>query len=384
MDEVGLQTRIDAAGNIRGRYASNLPDAKIFVIGSHYDTIVNAGKYDGTLGILAGINIAAFLIAENIKMPYHLEIVAFSEGEGVRFHSAYIGSKALSGLLDEQLLYLKDEKGNTLKEIFATMNTSFAQISEDFIPRKDWLGFLDVHLEPGNILFQNKLSVGVASSIYGLKRIDIQFTGEAGHAGTVPLDIRRDALAAASKFVLKVESYAMKDRNNVIATVGRLSVLHATTSVIPAKVSCSLDMRSMDATRLNEAYEELYSICEQVCHKRNIYFEWKLLQETPPVICAPQFNGLLQQAISSEKIKYKELMSGATSEASVIYQVAPVCILFVRGAKGISHNPNEYVHQEDIGKALAVTESFLRGIGSIQPGEETIPDEAILIQSKRK
>lgn len=384
MEEAGLQTRIDAAGNVRGRYSSSQEDAKIFIVGSHYDTITNAGKFDGALGILVGIDIAAYFISQNTALPYHLEIVAFSEGEGARFHAAYLGSKALAGLFDEQLLYLKDEEGNTLRQVLESMHTSFTQISEDYIPREDWLGFLDVHLEPGNVLFSKKLPVGVASAIYGLKRIDIQFKGEAGHAGTVPLDIRRDALAAAAKFVLKVESYALKDRNNVMATIGLLEVLNATTNVIPAKVSCSLDLRSMDKGRINEAYEELYDICESICHKRNIYFEWKLLQETPPVTFDSQFNEVLQEIISSHNLEYKELVSGATSEASVIFQVAPVCTLFVRGAKGISHNPNEFVQQEDIGKAVAITEDFLQSLGKVKKQTEALSQETSIKTSKSK
>lgn len=359
MASAGLDTRIDAAGNIRGKYASDNEQAKIFIIGSHYDTIANAGKYDGALGIITGIEIAAQIIQKNIQLPFHLEIVAFSEGEGVRFHSAYLGSKALAGLFDEQLLYLEDETGITLKVVLEEMDSGFSQLMSEQIPKEEWLGFLDIHIEPGNVLHESLLPVGVGSQIYGNKRIDILFTGEAGHPGTVPFDLRKDALAAASKFVLKVEGYALKDKNNVMATVGRLSVLHATTNVIPATVTCSLDMRSLDNDRLNEAYEELYRICETICHKRNIYFEWKLLQETPPVNCDKKFNALLQKSFYDAKQPYRELVSGATAEASVIHQVAPVAILFLRGAKGISHSPQELVHTGDIEKAIFITEDFI-------------------------
>ena len=367
MQEAGLETRQDAAKNVRGRIKSSHPGARTLVIGSHFDTIENSGKYNGSLGILIAIEAASGLIQNDISLPFHLEIIAFSEGEGVRFHSAHLGSKALAGLFDEQLLVLEDEKGITLKTVLSELQTGYDQIIKDFLKPSEWLGYLDIHIEPGDQLREKHVPVGFATSIYGHKRIDIQFTGLPGHSGSVPMGERRDALAAAAKFVLKVENYASKERNGILATIGRLKVINAATNVIPSDVKCSLDMRSLNETRLNEAYEDIYTICEKICHKRNIYFEWKLLQETPPVICDEKLNRLLASSVKEKNIEVLSVISGLATEATVLCKVSPVSILFVRDSNGISYNPNEDVLTDDIQTAIDVTQSFVKKVAEQLP-----------------
>lgn len=364
MINAGLETRIDAALNVRGIWRSGNSNAKTLVIGSHFDTIENSGKFNGTLGILVGIEAAASIIKKEIQLPFHLEIIAFSDGEGVRFHSAHLGSKAVVGMFDEQLIFMEDDKGMTLEELFAELETGFDAISKDFIPADKWLGYLDIHIEPGEQLYEKELPLAIAKSIYGHKRIDIRFIGEAAHTGSVPMEDRKDALAAAAKFVLKVEEYAFKDRNNILATVGRLKVLNAATNVIPSTVTCSLDLRSLDGTRLNEAYEEMYTMCEKICHKRGIYFEWKLMEETTPVICDEKINQILKGIMKDHKLQPEIIVSGLATEATIISKVAPVGLLFIRDANGISYNPNEEVLPEDIQSAIEITEEFITKIQS--------------------
>lgn len=362
MIQAGLETHVDSIGNVRGRYASSNPEAKLLVIGSHFDTIENSGKYNGALGVLIAIEAAANLIREKVILPYHLEVIAFSEGEGVRFHSAHFGSKALVGTFDEQLVFLEDDKGTTLNELLKALNSNYDKITKAKIPAEKWLGFLDIHIEPGEQLNKLKIPVAVAEKIYGHKRVDIKFTGKSAHTGSVPMDERRDALAAAAKFVLKVEDFAQRDRNNVLATIGRMKVQNAATNVIPSLVTCSLDMRSMEEKKLNEAYEELYAICEKICHKRNIYFEWKLLEETHPVFCNPEFSKCLAEAIQKENLKPEMVTSGLATEATIISGVAPVTMLFVRDSNGISYNPDEEVLTDDIQHAINITEAFIKNV----------------------
>lgn len=364
MINAGLDTRVDAALNVRGIWRSANANAKTLVIGSHFDTIENSGKFNGTLGILVAIEAAASVIKKEIVLPFHLEIIAFSDGEGVRFHSAHLGSKAVAGLFDEQLIFMEDDKGVTMQELFNELKTGYDAISKDFIPADKWLGYLDIHIEPGEQLYSKGLPLAIAKSIYGHKRIDIRFIGEAAHAGSVQMADRKDALAAAAKFVLKVEEYASKDRNNILATVGRLKVLNAATNVIPSTVTCSLDMRSLDGARLNEAYEEMYTICEKICHKRSIYFEWKLMEETFPVVCDENINQVLTGIMKDRNLQPESIISGLATEATIISKVAPVGLLFIRDANGISYNPNEEVNQEDIQAAIEITEEFIRQIQS--------------------
>lgn len=362
MEQAGLDATIDSAGNVRGRLMSASPNAKSLVVGSHFDTIENSGKYNGVLGILVGIAAAASINRQQFQLPFNLEVLGFSEGEGVRFHSAHLGSRALTGTFDEQLVFLEDDRGITLREVLKELKTDYEKISKDFIPRNKWLGFLDIHIEPGNQLGDKNIPVAVAESIYGHKRIDIKFSGVAAHAGSVPMDERKDALAAAAKFVLKVEEYASKGRNNILATIGRLKVLNAATNMIPSQVTCSLDMRGLDASKLSEAYEDLYKICEKICHKRGIYFEWRLLQETPPITCDEKISRYLMQAISAKGYKPLNIVSGLATEASVISEVAPVTVMFIRDSQGISYNPHEEVTTEDIQLAIDITEEFIKQV----------------------
>ncbi|MCO6497214.1 MAG: Zn-dependent hydrolase [Chitinophagaceae bacterium] len=362
MEEAGLETMIDSAANVRGRIATEDPEAKTLVIGSHFDTIENSGKYNGVLGVLVAITAAASIKRQGHKLPFNLEIVGFSEGEGVRFHSAHLGSRALTGTFDDQLLFLEDEKGITLKEVLRELGTDYDRISKDFIPADKWLGFLDIHIEPGNQLQAKNLPVALAHSILGHKRIDIKFTGVAAHAGSLPMDERRDALGAAAKFVLKVEDYASKGRNSILATIGRLKVLNAATNMIPSQVTCSLDMRGLDEDKLNEAYEDLYSICEKICHKRGIYFEWKLLQETNPIICDEVFSQYLRQAIEIKGYKPLNIISGLATEATIISIIAPVTVMLIRDSQGLSYNPHEEVSTDDIELAVDIIEEFIKQV----------------------
>lgn len=362
MQLAGLETVIDSARNVRGKIESSHPDAKTLVIGSHFDTIENSGKYNGTLGVLLGIEAAAAIKQQQKELPFNLEIIAFSEGEGVRFHSAHFGSKALTGSFDEQLIFLEDEKGISLREVLQDLKTNYEEINKDNIPKEKWIGFLDIHIEPGEQLNSRDIPVAIAKSIYAHKRIDIKFSGEAAHAGSVPMDERKDALVAAAKFVLKVEEYASRDRNNILATVGRLKVLNAATNVIPSLVTCSLDMRGLDDHKINEAYEALYTICEKICHKRGIYFEWKLLQETQSVVCSDTLNEYLSEAISSQEIRPVSVISGLATEATIISRIAPVTLMFVRDINGVSYNPHEKVSTEDIQVAIGIIEDFIKRV----------------------
>lgn len=362
MIQAGLETHVDSIGNVRGRIPSSNPDAKLLVVGSHFDTIENSGKYNGTVGILIAIEAAAHLIKQKISLPYHVEVIAFSEGEGVRFHSAHLGSRALVGSFDEQLVYLEDEKGITLRDLLKALDSNYEKIIRATIPKDKWLAFLDIHIEPGEQLNKLNIPVALAEKIYGHKRIDIKFIGKAAHTGSLAMDERKDALAAAAKFVLKVEDFANHDRNNILATIGRMKVQNAATNVIPSLVSCSLDMRGTDEKKLNGAYEDLYAICEKICHKRGIYFEWKLLEETAPVVCSPELSAILSNAIERTELKPVAITSGLATEATIISGVAPVAMLFVRDSNDVSYNPDEKVLTEDIQSAIDVTEEFIKNI----------------------
>ncbi|MDQ6903427.1 MAG: M20 family metallo-hydrolase [Bacteroidota bacterium] len=362
MKEAGLHTSIDNMGNVRGKLSSENTDAKTFVIGSHYDTVIDAGKYDGPLGVLAGLDIMKKLIADQIKPPFNIELIAFSDEEGVRFHTSYLGSTVLTGKFNQDLLEKKDDSGIKLEEVLQQMHYASDQLPNDAMPEDKWLGYYEIHIEQGPVLYKNNVPAGIVTCINGQKRIHIEFNGVSGHAGTVPMNIRKDALAAAAQFVLAVEKLASSKKSNIVATVGKMEVQYAASNVIPGKVSCTLDLRSGNKKKLSRAYEDLNALCEEICNERKVYFEWKLVQESNLIDCDEKLMKFLRKAIKEQdkNVEVIEMESGAGHDAVAISKVAPVAMLFVKCFKGISHNPLENVEIKDIAAALEISDNFMQ------------------------
>jgi len=362
MQQAGLDTRIDAIGNIRGRLASNKAGAKTLVIASHIDTVVNAGKFDGPLGVLMGLALLEQLIQDKTPLPFNIELIAFCDEEGVRFHTTYLGSKVVAGQFDNNLLARQDATGTTLQEVIQAMGGNTNLLQQDAIGAEDWLGYFEIHIEQGPVLYEKNIPVGIVTAIAGQKRIALTFKGEAGHAGTVPMHMRNDALCAASEFVLEVERFAGSHLRQVVATVGTLQITHAASNVIPGEVSCTLDLRSADQQVLNSCYSHLEQLGSAICQQRKIELTWETIQETNPVNCNTVLNHLLKQSIQQAGYQVVNLVSGAGHDAVAIAPVSPVAMLFVRCFKGISHNPLEDVELKDIAVAVEVSASFINSL----------------------
>jgi len=356
----GLQVYTDNIGNVRGKLLSKRANAKTFVIASHIDTVVNAGRFDGPLGVILGLNVIKQFINDQTELPFNIELIAFSDEEGVRFHTTYLGSKVVAGSFDKSFLDRTDKKGITLKQVAQDFGGDVEALAKDAIPADEWLGYFEVHIEQGPVLYENEIPVAVVTAIAGQKRVEITFTGVAGHAGTVPMDMRNDALACASEFVLAVESFGIENKDRLVATVGKLDLTDSASNVIPGKVVCSLDLRNPDERYLALAYQQLKDTCTKISGKRKIELNWNLIQETKPVTCDAGLNDLLKQAISKSGIELVELVSGAGHDAVPVSQVAPATMLFVRCFKGISHNPLENAELADVAAAIQVSEEFIK------------------------
>lgn len=358
MREIGLQTRVDAIGNVRGRLVSSTGGAKTFVIASHMDTVVNAGKFDGPMGVIMGLDLIENLIRSGKILPFTLELIAFSDEEGVRFHTTYLGSKVVAGSFDTSQLDRKDESGTSLGDVVQSMGGNLSQLTNDAIKPDDWLGYFEIHIEQGPVLYERNVPVALVTAIAGQKRVEITFTGMAGHAGTVPMDRRQDALCAAAEFILEVERFGFVNRSNLVATVGKLNVANAASNVIPGEVVCSLDVRSHEVAALDAACQKIQKIGINLCAERSISFHWNLIQETAPVACDPATNEVLAQSIVESGYEIIRLVSGAGHDGVPISQVSPIAMLFVRCFKGISHNPLEDVELTDMAAALQVADMF--------------------------
>jgi hydantoinase/carbamoylase family amidase len=347
MAGAGLDAAIDPVGNVIGRYPSADVNAKTLVIGSHYDTVANAGHFDGRLGILTALVAAEFLHRTARRLPFHLEVIAFSEEEGVRFSAPYLGSGAIAGCFDEDALARRDASDVSLATVLRREGVDLAAIQRLARPRETYRGYLEVHIEQGPVLLQNDLPVGVVTSIAGSARYRVTITGVAGHAGTVPMSLRRDAAAAAAEIVLAVERRCASVPN-LVGTVGQLSVPHGLINVIPGSCELSLDIRSTDDATRDAAITHIQLAITEITRRRRVTASIKEIARHRATPCAPQMQSALAQSIARVGIKPFYLASGAGHDAEMFAGVTDIGMLFVRcGNGGISHSPLETVTAAD-------------------------------------
>jgi allantoate deiminase len=326
MREAGLTVRQDAAFNLIGRRVSKRRGAKTVVIGSHLDTVRNAGKYDGPLGVLLGVAVAARL--RDVALPFHLEVLGFSDEEGVRYQTTYLGSRAMLGLLTKKDLQIIEEKG----------------IGKAQRPRGEFLSYLEAHIEQGPFLEEQNKPLGVVTAIAGQTRISVDLSGRAGHAGTTPMNLRRDALCGAAELILAAENIG------VIATVGQCEVTPGASNVIPGLVSLTLDVRDADDVRRKAACAKLKREALRITKRRGLRLhDWKIVQETPSVRMDPAMTRILRRAAGRV---VPALPSGAGHDAAVMARACPAAMLFVRCKGGVSHHPEESVETSDVAAAL--------------------------------
>jgi allantoate deiminase len=357
MRNAGMSVREDAIGNIIGRYEACASPAKTLLLGSHLDTVRNAGKYDGPLGVMTAVQCVACLHQENRRLPFALEVYGFADEEGLRY-IPYLGSKAVAGGLDREALGLMDQDGIALSTAISDFGGNPANLPSCRRRRDELLGYCEVHIEQGPRLEQEGLPVGIVSAIQGQTRARVIFTGAAGHAGTVPASLRHDALTAASEFILAVESSALR-QDLLMATVGRISAYPGASNVIPGRVELSLDVRHpSDRARLIAA-RRLEARARRIGARRGIGVEWSLRQSTAAVLCDTQLAGLMEQAVLGQNLRAMYLPSGAGHDAAIMAGLTPSAMLFVRCREGISHSPLESVTMQDVGTAARVLAGFL-------------------------
>jgi allantoate deiminase len=355
MRAAGMEVRVDAARNLVGHLPGADPDAGTLLLGSHLDTVRDAGAFDGPLGVLAAIAAVARLRAEDVTLPFALDVLGFSDEEGLRFGTAYLGSRAVAGTLSAEVLEQVDADGVSVRAALGGDAASASRRGERL------LGYCELHIEQGPVLEQRGAPVAVVDTIAGATRAELTFTGRAGHAGTVPMDLRRDAACAVAELVLAVESVARAEPG-LVATVGRLDVRPGAFNVVPGTATASLDVRhAADAVR-RAAVAALRTCAEEIAAARGVELEWEERLSTPAVAMDPGLSGLLADAVAELGLPDVRLSSGAGHDAVALAAVMPVAMLFVRCAGGVSHHPDESVAVEDVAVALEVLDRFLRAI----------------------
>jgi allantoate deiminase len=362
MRGAGMSVHQDAIGNIIGRYEGERSPCPTLLLGSHLDTVRDAGKYDGPLGVMIALECVSQLHRQARRLPYAVEIYGFADEEGLRYHSAYLGSKAVAGTLDESMLALRDQDGITLAEAVEDFGGDPTALASCRRNSDDLIGYCEVHIEQGPLLEQRDLPAGVVSAIAGQTRSELVYRGSAGHAGTVPMALRRDALAAAAEFMLAVESCGLS-RDQLMATVGQITVYPGASNVIPGRAELALDVRHpRDDVRLSIG-KELEDRSRELAARRGVEVEWKSVQATESVQCDPTLAGLLEEAIRREGLSTLNLVSGAGHDAAIMARLSPIAMLFIRCQGGISHSPLESVTLEDVGVATLVLTRFLDLVG---------------------
>ncbi|HKN23051.1 MAG TPA: allantoate amidohydrolase [Terracidiphilus sp.] len=357
---LGMTVSVDAAGNLRGLWQPPGARARRLIIGSHIDTVPNAGAFDGILGVTLALECAE--IAQELKLPLPIEIIAFSEEEGVRFGVPFIGSRAAAGRFDPSLLKLKDAGGVTLEDAIRAFGLDPGEIEKAAIDA-DALGFLEIHIEQGPALEAEGLQVAAVTAIVGQTRHTLTWTGHANHAGTTLMHLRRDALAGAAEWIVAVESLAQR-MDGLVATVGHVDVEPNAGNVIAGAVRVSLDVRHADDAAHKSAVEALLTQAEAIAHRRNLALQCARRMDQPAVPMDERLTAFLAEAIEATGLPLKRMSSGAGHDAMVMAACVPTAMLFLRSPGGLSHHPDEAVLEEDVAAALGVCRNFLQRLAA--------------------
>jgi allantoate deiminase len=364
MRTAGLAVRRDAAGNLIGHYPAAAADAPVFLIGSHLDSVPDAGKYDGVLGVLLGLATVQALGGQ--RLPFAVDVLGFCEEEGIRFRTPYLGSRAVCGRFDAELLERTDAAGVSLAAALREFGLEPARLPEAAYPPGRVLGYLEAHIEQGPVLESRNLPLGVVEAIAGQSRFGLRFEGKSGHAGTLPMELRRDALTAAAEFIVAVEEYA-RGFDGLRATVGTLTAAPGAVNVVPGSARLSLDVRHAHDAARERATAALLERAAAIAGRRGLGFHRDRADHYPAVPADVRLTCLLEESARARGHAPLRMVSGAGHDAAVMAGLAPMAMLFIRSPGGVSHHPDETVLPEDVAAALDVMVAFLHRLAGDVP-----------------
>ena len=358
-DELGMDPEIDAAGNVHGRYEGKKKGAPVLMIGSHIDTVRDAGRYDGNLGALAALAVVEQLRAAGERLDHAIDVVAFGDEEGVRFPTTMTGSRALAGIAPLSCLKARDKDGVTLQQALVDFGGDPEKLFK--LRAHGVNAFVELHIEQGPVLEAEGLAIGTVGAINGATRLAVTVKGLAGHAGAVPMNLRQDALAASAEMILAIEERATSQRGeDLVTTVGRIDAEPGAVNVIPGLVRFSIDIRSPRDEWRRRAVSDIVSRLQWIAHKRSLHLTLAQTHEAAAYVCDPRIVKGFDAATAAIGHKPFHLPSGAGHDTMVMGQLCPAGMLFVRCKGGISHNPLESITEADCGTALAALMRFVR------------------------
>ncbi|WCB94613.1 N-carbamoyl-L-amino acid hydrolase [Baekduia alba] len=363
MREAGMTARLDAAGNLVGRRPGLDPDAGTLLLGSHLDTVRDAGAFDGPLGVVLSIALVQRLREEGVALPFAIDVLGFADEEGLRFGTAYLGSRAVAGTFDPALFDVVDDDGVSVRQALLGFGGDPAGIGTASRRADAVLGYVEVHMEQGPVLEDRGAPVGVVTGIAGATRVEVRFAGQAGHAGTIPMTLRRDAAPAVAEIVLACEELA-RATEGLLATVGRMDVRPGAPNVVAGTGIAFLDVRHADDRVRAEAVASLRQTAEQIAAARRLELTWDVRLDNPAVAVDDRLTARLVDAAAGRGLAEVRLASGAGHDGVALAALCPIAMLFVRCADGLSHHPAESVSAEDAAVALDVLYDFTRALGS--------------------
>jgi allantoate deiminase len=356
MREIGLDVFEDEIGNVRGRIGKS----PYLILGSHIDTVVDAGRYDGPLGVVVPILAVDTLQRMKSLPPLGIELVAFGDEEGSRFHSTLPSSAAMAGHFDPKHWSLKDLSGTSCEEALRAYGKDPAKVQSAAVPRGEAAAFVEVHIEQGPVLEAEDQPLGVVSAIVGQTRLQVTVTGEAGHAGTVPMNLRRDALAGVAEMILVAEAIARDYKSEaMVATVGRIEARPGAANIIAGITRFTLDLRAASDTARNSAIDRFEREARAIADRRSLGLAIDPIHTIATTSCDANIQEQLAAAVSARGAKPVKLPSGAGHDGLMMSKLCPIGMLFVRCRGGVSHNPAEYASPQDIGMATAVLIGFI-------------------------
>ena len=353
MREAGLAVREDAAGNLIGRREGRVGDAPVVLTGSHVDSVRNGGDFDGPLGVLGAVEALQTIDERGVETERPVEVVAFNDEEGARFSFGMIGSRATAGTLTLEHLANEDENGVSIAGAMRTSGLDPGRIDEAARAPGSVYAYVELHIEQGRILESDNLPVGVVTGIAGPAWLRFTLAGEAAHAGTTPMNLRRDALAAAAAVIGRIEREAARTGTSV-GTVGQLDLSPGGINIIPGQVSFSLDLRDIDEDVRNDVEARIMHEAALLCEKRGVELETKTIQRLSPAPCSAFVRDAAREACDTLGLEPFGLASGAGHDGMHLTELCPIGMIFVRSKDGISHNPAEYSSKDDCAAGAGV------------------------------
>jgi allantoate deiminase len=364
MRAAGMGAHLDAIGNVCGRYEGERDGLPCLMLGSHYDTVRDAGRWDGPLGLITAISCVAELNRRGRRLPFALEVTGFADEEGVRFSSTLLGSRAVAGTFDESVLNARDTDGISMRDALHKFGLDAKHVGAAARVRRELLAYLELHIEQGPVLEQKNLPVGVVTAISGATRLAARLTGMAGHAGTVPMAMRRDALAGAAECIGTIEQFCRTGASGLVGTVGYIHATPGATNVIPGQVSFTIDIRAPSDAHRKLAVTDVVRRIEAIAERRDLALQIDVTHENRTVPCAPWLKAQVAEAIAGEGFAVFQLPSGAGHDGMAMIDIADVAMIFVRCRGGISHHPDEHVELADADAGARV---LLRLIENFRP-----------------